>query len=40
MVKERGVMTQLLVSSATIDCSEKVMDYLGMLVVEFWQPEP
>ena len=39
-VRERGAMKQLLVDSANVECSEKVMDYLGMLVIEFWQSEP
>ena len=34
-VRERGAMKRLLVDSANVECSEKVMDYLGMLVIEF-----
>ena len=34
LVEERGVMTRFLVSSANADGSEKVMDYLGVVVVE------
>ena len=40
VARERGAMKRLLVDSANVECSEKVMDYLGMLVIEFWQSEP
>ena len=40
LVEEQGVMTQFLVSGANADGSEKVMDYLGLVVVEFRHSEP
>ena len=36
VVREQGAMKRLLVNSANVKCSDKVIDYLGMLVIKFW----
>ena len=39
-MRERGAMNRLLVDSATVECSEKVLDFLRQLVIQIWQSEP
>ena len=40
VVRKRGAMNRLLVDSATVECSEKVLDFLRQLVIQIWQLEP
>ena len=40
VVRIRGAPNQLLVDSAAVEASEKVLDFLRQLVIKLWQSEP
>ena len=39
-MRQRGAPRQLLVDSANVECSEKVLDFLRQLIIQLWQSEP